>query len=119
MGMLSERPDAIIPMDHPSSAEGATRPGRSDTDRKIGNRDRLIVTGVGVVDVSSILRHQQPRRDPVKRSLISKVAMGSAVAALALGTVACDDIEAGDDMDPGMEDGGDDLGGEEDAGDDL
>jgi hypothetical protein len=55
----------------------------------------------------------------MKRSLISKVAMGSAVAALALGTVACDDIEAGDDMDPGMEEGGDDLGGEEDAGDDL
>jgi hypothetical protein len=45
----------------------------------------------------------------VKRSLVSKLAMSSAVAALALGAVACDDIEAGDDLDPGMENGDDGM----------
>lgn len=45
----------------------------------------------------------------MKRSLVSKLAMSSAVAALALGAVACDDIEAGDDLDPGMENGDDGL----------
>ncbi len=42
----------------------------------------------------------------MKRTMISKFAMGSAAAALALGAVACDDMEAGDDLDPGMEDDG-------------
>ena len=45
----------------------------------------------------------------MKRSLVSKIAIGSAAAALAFGAVACDDIEADGDLDPGMEDG-DDLG---------
>ena len=49
----------------------------------------------------------------MKRSLVSKLAAGSAVAALSLGAVACDDMEANGDMDPGMEDGGDDLGGDD------
>jgi hypothetical protein len=51
----------------------------------------------------------------VKRTLVSKLALGGAVAALSLGAVACDDVEGGGDMDPGMEDGGgeDDLGGDD------
>lgn len=51
----------------------------------------------------------------MKRSLVSKLATGGAVAALALGAAACDDIEAGDDLDPGMEEGEDGLdeGGED------
>jgi hypothetical protein len=55
-------------------------------------------------------RFHVSRRFNVKRSLVSKLAAGSAVAALALGAVACDDIDADGDLDPGMEDGGDDLG---------
>lgn len=46
----------------------------------------------------------------MKRSLITKFAIGSAVAAMSLGAVACDDIDANGDLDPGMEDGTDDLG---------
>lgn len=47
----------------------------------------------------------------MKRQLMRKVAMSSAVAALALGPVGCD-VENGD-ADPGLE-GEDDLGGEDD-----
>lgn len=47
----------------------------------------------------------------MKRQLMRKVAMSSAVAALALGAVGCD-AENGD-ADPGLE-GEDDLGGEGD-----
>ncbi len=46
----------------------------------------------------------------MKRSLVSKLAVGGAVAAMALGAVACEDMDANGDLDPGMEDGGDDLG---------
>ena len=42
----------------------------------------------------------------MKRSLVSKIAIGSAATALAFGAVACDDIEADGDLDPGMEDDG-------------
>jgi hypothetical protein len=48
----------------------------------------------------------------MKRSLISKLAVGGAAAAMALGMVACD-VE-GDDMDPGVEEPADDG-----LGDDL
>ena len=48
----------------------------------------------------------------MKRTLVGKIAVGTAAAALAFGAVACDDIEADGDLDPGMENGdmGDDLG---------
>lgn len=46
----------------------------------------------------------------MKRSLVSKLAIGGAVAAMGLGAVACDDIDADDELDPGMQEGGDDLG---------
>jgi hypothetical protein len=47
----------------------------------------------------------------MKRSLISKFAVGGAVAAMSLGAVACD-VEA-DDIDPGTEEPADDLGDDE------
>lgn len=47
----------------------------------------------------------------MKRSALTRVAVGGAVAAMALGAVACDDMEAEGDLDPGMEgEGGEDLG---------
>lgn len=54
----------------------------------------------------------------MKHSLISRMTIGSAAAAMALGAVACDDVETnGDLQDPGIEDGGGDLG--DDAGGDF
>ena len=46
----------------------------------------------------------------MRRSLVGKLAMTAALATMALGAVACEDMEAENDLDPGMEDGGDDLG---------
>jgi hypothetical protein len=49
----------------------------------------------------------------MKRSMLSKLAVGSAAAAMSLGLVACD-VEGGDSMEPGMEEPADDG-----LGDDL
>lgn len=55
----------------------------------------------------------------MKRTVLSRLAIGGAVAAMALGAVGCEDVEGnGDTIDPGMEEGGDDLGGDA-GGDDL
>lgn len=53
----------------------------------------------------------------MKRTLTTRLATGGAVAALALGAVACGDMETNDDVgDPGLEtEGGGDLGGESDS----
>lgn len=51
----------------------------------------------------------------MKRSALSRLAVGSAVAAMAFGAVACEDMEAEGDLDPGMQE----EGTEEDLGDDL
>lgn len=54
----------------------------------------------------------------MKRSLIRRMTIGSAVAAMALGAVACEDMEANGDLEqPGIEDGGGDMG--DDTGGDF
>lgn len=52
----------------------------------------------------------------MKRTLTTKLAVAGGVAALALGAAACE-VEEGDGLDPGLEDGGLDDGGLDEGGD--